>query len=340
MNGLRKRRQNFFVQVPRESIRDGHLSFKARGLLAFLLDHPDGWTVSARQLAEEGPDGREAVASGLRELRVHGYYRLERRRMLDGTVTMGTAISEDAVPEWAQEHLEFDGEAVDVVEVEPGIFQVRHRDGTLTGDGFPQSGFPDAGEPVSTPLTGDGETGLGDPGPFKRRSKGEGNTLPHPSQDPAEDGHEELLFDGPDDDPGGGSPSSIDGSVPSRRSPGVLSVVRPQGPPVAPQAVSGAPATFDEFWAECPRKVGKGAAAKAWAKATKKATPQQIIDGMKAAKAEWERTRTETRFIPHPATWLNAERWADEIEQPQQEINPWAGAVNPAQYRASLRYGG
>lgn len=345
MNGMRKRRRHNFVQVPRETIRDSRLSWKARGLLAFLLDHPDGWVVNSEQLAEAGPDGRDAVRSGLKELREQGYYRLERRRLLDGSLVMGTAISEDAVPEWAQEHVEFEGGAVDVLEVQPGEFAVRHRDGSLTGDGFPVAGFSDPGEPVSPPSTGAGVSDLGGPGAFKRRSKREGNNYPSTGGDDGLDGIEvsspvEGPDDGPDDDPGGGSPSSIPGSAPSRRSEAPLSVVRHQETPRASEAARGPSATFDEFWAECPRKVGKGAASKAWAKAIKKATPREIIDGMKAASEHWQRTRTETRFIPHPATWLNAERWADEIEQPQQpQANPWAGAMTSRQYRESLRYG-
>ena len=72
--------------------------------------------------------------------------------------------------------------------------------------------------------------------------------------------------------------------------------------------------TFDEFWAIYPRKVGKGAARKAYAKALKVARHDDImwglsqqIDGMKAK---------EKQFIPHASTWLNEERWDDEPEQP------------------------
>lgn len=71
-------------------------------------------------------------------------------------------------------------------------------------------------------------------------------------------------------------------------------------------------AEFDLFWAAYPKRVGKTAAAKAWAKAVKSANPGVIIAGLGSANAEWTAARTESQFIPHPATWLNAGRWADE----------------------------
>lgn len=70
---------------------------------------------------------------------------------------------------------------------------------------------------------------------------------------------------------------------------------------------------FDEFWSLCPRKKGKGAARRAWAKATKLAEPDQIIEAMQRFRQEC--IGKEPEFICHPATWLNQERWEDEPDQ-------------------------
>lgn len=71
---------------------------------------------------------------------------------------------------------------------------------------------------------------------------------------------------------------------------------------------------FIKFWSVYPRRVGKGQAVKAWAKAAKKVDPDSII----AAAEEYARETAgkDAEFIAHPATWLNGERWADE--KPQQ----------------------
>ena len=72
--------------------------------------------------------------------------------------------------------------------------------------------------------------------------------------------------------------------------------------------------TFDDFWAACPRKVGKGAARTKWKSAIKVATPDEIIAGMERAASDWRFKGVEKQFIPHPATWLSQERWDDEQE--------------------------
>lgn len=72
---------------------------------------------------------------------------------------------------------------------------------------------------------------------------------------------------------------------------------------------------FVAFWAAYPRKVDKGHARKAWqAKVTAGADPQHIADGAARYRDDPNRP-TEERFIPHPSTWINGERWADEIRR-------------------------
>lgn len=66
---------------------------------------------------------------------------------------------------------------------------------------------------------------------------------------------------------------------------------------------------FDFFWSLYPRKVGKGAARTAFARALKKATFKEIMDGVE--RLVNDRT-LDLKYCPHPTTWLNQERWADE----------------------------
>lgn len=68
---------------------------------------------------------------------------------------------------------------------------------------------------------------------------------------------------------------------------------------------------FAEFWDAYPRKIGKGAAQKAWRGAVRKASAEDIIAAVK--RFTWPEDKT---YIPHPSTWLNAERWADEPPVP------------------------
>lgn len=80
--------------------------------------------------------------------------------------------------------------------------------------------------------------------------------------------------------------------------------------PLTPQ---NDPDRFEEFWRAYPRKVGKGAARKAWVKALDKTTAQVMIDAAKQFRL-WM-AHTEPRWVPHASTWLNGERWDDEPDE-------------------------
>lgn len=67
------RPEDHFSTFSNEIIRDTRLSYKARGILLDLLSRPDNWRVSAKMLAANGVDGRDAIMSGLKELRDLGY---------------------------------------------------------------------------------------------------------------------------------------------------------------------------------------------------------------------------------------------------------------------------
>lgn len=65
---------------------------------------------------------------------------------------------------------------------------------------------------------------------------------------------------------------------------------------------------FDRFWSEYPRRIAKLAAMKAYEKARKLATAEQILDGVRAYRAN----KPAWQQWAHPASWLNAGRWEDD----------------------------
>jgi hypothetical protein len=73
---------------------------------------------------------------------------------------------------------------------------------------------------------------------------------------------------------------------------------------------------FDEFWAKYPKKRSKGQAERAWVKiAPDDALFAQIIEGLERAKRSRDWIKEGGRYIPYPATWLNAKGWEDEYEE-------------------------
>jgi len=72
-------------------------------------------------------------------------------------------------------------------------------------------------------------------------------------------------------------------------------------------------ARFDQFWAAFPKKRSKGQAEKAWVKLQ---PDEQLLDviltAIEQAKKSEEWRKENGRFIPYPASWLNAKGWEDE----------------------------
>ena len=78
---------------------------------------------------------------------------------------------------------------------------------------------------------------------------------------------------------------------------------------------------FEKFWVIYPKKVGKGAAEKAFDRIHVTDDLMNVmIDAIAKAKqsAQWQ--EENGRFIPNPATWLNQGRWDDEEVQ---VAKPW-----------------
>lgn len=73
--------------------------------------------------------------------------------------------------------------------------------------------------------------------------------------------------------------------------------------------------SFEAFWKAYPKKIGKGAAEKAWKKIPSREAAFETIRGAVAAQVRSEQwLKDGGQFIPHPATWLNQRRWEDEIK--------------------------
>jgi hypothetical protein len=116
---IRSPRTSHFTTLSNDLIEDSSLSFKARGLLVYLLSRPDNWRTDAHRLARSSTEGRASILSGLKELAQVGY--LKRTRMQD-------------------EH----GHWVTACEVFDTPAEVRFSDVGSPNAGSPNAGFPDS----------------------------------------------------------------------------------------------------------------------------------------------------------------------------------------------------
>tara|TARA_Y100000114_G_scaffold74203_1_gene68043 strand:- start:2999 stop:3601 length:603 start_codon:yes stop_codon:yes gene_type:complete len=73
---------------------------------------------------------------------------------------------------------------------------------------------------------------------------------------------------------------------------------------------------FEKFWSVYPRKIAKKKAKEIF---EKHKDQERIVEG--AIKFASLNEMTDEKFIPHPTTWLNGERWNDEMKQPARRTN-------------------
>ncbi len=115
--------------------------------------------------------------------------------------------------------------------------------------------------------------------------------------------------------------------------------------------------TFENFWSQYPKKVGKLTAKRSWEKLSLD-NQQKALEAIAEHRKYWVAKGTDWEFIPHASTWINQERFEDELVIEQKEnkrpplpwyasdeltlakgrelgLNPYAGETF-AQFRARL----
>jgi len=75
------RPESNWTQIRNEIIDDQRLTFKATGVLIFVLSKPDNWRTSTRHLASVKREGIDAIRTAMTELETCGY--IKRRRYQD-----------------------------------------------------------------------------------------------------------------------------------------------------------------------------------------------------------------------------------------------------------------
>lgn len=129
--GFRNRkRENPFVQIDKSMLSDEKISWKAKGILAYLLSKPDDWVTYVTDIEKRSTDGRDSVNSGIKELIAAGY--LERKQLREKGRFMGYEYSVYEYP--------IISEPVESDKTENGI----------AVNGFSENGKTEDGEPVTS----------------------------------------------------------------------------------------------------------------------------------------------------------------------------------------------
>lgn len=87
-----------YTVVHNDLIEDTRISWKARGLLMYLLSKPDHWRTSTAHLASQSPDGIHSVRTGMKELELHGYIRRLKKQNDSGQWSTTTVVFDQPQP--------------------------------------------------------------------------------------------------------------------------------------------------------------------------------------------------------------------------------------------------
>lgn len=91
--------------------------------------------------------------------------------------------------------------------------------------------------------------------------------------------------------------------------------VNKRKPPISPKELES---DFDIFYSAYPKHVGRKHALNAWKKLNGTRPPIDTLLRIIEVQKQTDEWRKENgKFIPHPASWLNAARWEDEVDPPK-----------------------
>jgi hypothetical protein len=79
-----KNEDNPFVMIDRRPIENPKISWKAKGILAYLLSRPDNWIVRLGDLVKRSPDGVFAIRGAINELQAAGHVHRKEVREANG----------------------------------------------------------------------------------------------------------------------------------------------------------------------------------------------------------------------------------------------------------------
>lgn len=305
-----------FVMIHNAALADERLSYKARGLLAYMLSRPPGWATSAERLASTSPkEGRDAVLSGLKELETIGYLH---RKMTSG-----------GRGKWSHDQYVTD---------EPYLDGEPSKDKEVIATGLDDSVNYDSVKPVDTSKTDSNKTEINNTDPSVLQDISSTSPVEIPEQ-----ARDYLTPDGMElampiiEQAGLDLNEVVQHFNDSKYYHGIPryeyfqhwvrmeALCKREGRPLPGLDVIPTPKDVDEafqmFWDAYPKKERRPIALAAFKAAVKKTHPITIIRQAMGYARKVERDHKEDQFIAGPAQWLNDERWTDKYPEPVRDLS-------------------
>lgn len=131
-----KNKENPYVMLNKKFLSDENISWKAKGILTYILSKPDDWVVRINDLVKQSTDGRDSIYAGIKELKNNGYMQLIEYRKKGKVFT--------------SEYIVFEEKQSEIIDK-----KIIHIDETIDNDGFqpltenPETESPDTVKPLT-----------------------------------------------------------------------------------------------------------------------------------------------------------------------------------------------
>jgi len=79
-----KNKNNPYVQINKTCLEDTRLSWKAKGLLSYMLSRPDDWVFHRKELVTHSNDGLDSLKAAIKELSLYGYVKIVGEKNKEG----------------------------------------------------------------------------------------------------------------------------------------------------------------------------------------------------------------------------------------------------------------
>ena len=73
MSIFRVKKNANYVVMNRMALNDERLSWKAKGIIAYMLSMPDDWKFYVKELSDHAKDGEDSLRSGIKDFKECGY---------------------------------------------------------------------------------------------------------------------------------------------------------------------------------------------------------------------------------------------------------------------------
>ena len=81
----REKKERDYTVLDNAFLKDAGLSWKAKGLFAYILSLPEDWKIHLSELETHATDGRDSLRTAVKELKERGYLVSEQTKNADGT---------------------------------------------------------------------------------------------------------------------------------------------------------------------------------------------------------------------------------------------------------------